>query len=142
MSSAESGAVSQVIISASDLIDCPPESFPDPTNGEPSRGEVTWHTLFSSPSTPTDSLSAGVAVCPPFTGHLCVHRHAQAEVYYITKGQGIVTIDGKDSRVAKGSAVFIPGNAEHGIVNDGEEELEWFYVFPTAAFGDIVYRFS
>lgn len=103
---------------------------------------MTWHTLFSSPSTPTDSLVAGVAVCPPFTGHLCAHRHTQAEVYYITEGQGVVTIDGKDNRVAKGSAVFIPGNAEHGIRNSGEEELKWFYVFPTAAFEDIVYRFS
>lgn len=41
-----------------------------------------------------------------------------------------------------GSTVFIPGNAEHGIVNTGSRDLRWFYVFPTGAFGDVVYRFS
>jgi oxalate decarboxylase/phosphoglucose isomerase-like protein (cupin superfamily) len=52
-----------------------------------------------------------------------------------------MTIDGKDHHIEKGSAVFVPGNAEHGIVNGGEEELRWFYMFPTTAFGDVVYRF-
>ncbi|TVY36379.1 Dimethlysulfonioproprionate lyase [Lachnellula subtilissima] len=142
MSSAKSPSASHIIISAPDLTKRPPESFPAPAIGEPSKGEVTWHTLFSSPATPSDSLCAGVAVCPPLTGHLCAHRHTQAEVYYITEGQGIVTIDGKDSRVEKGDAVFIAGDAEHGIRNDGEEELKWFYIFPTASFSDVVYRFS
>jgi oxalate decarboxylase/phosphoglucose isomerase-like protein (cupin superfamily) len=44
--------------------------------------------------------------------------------------------------VNAGSTVFIPGNAEHGIVNTGSGDLRWFYVFPTSAFGDVVYRFS
>lgn len=36
--------------------------------------------------------------------------------------------------------VFIPGDAEHGVFNDGDEELRWLYVFP-GAFEDVVYRF-
>jgi hypothetical protein len=36
-------------------------------------------------------------------------------------------------------AVIAFGNAEHGILNKGEEELMCFHVFPTAAFSDIVY---
>lgn len=44
--------------------------------------------------------------------------------------------------VSKGTVVFIPGDAEHGVRNDGGEPLVWFYVFPTAGFGDVVYRFS
>lgn len=114
-----------------------PESFP--TNA---YGEVTWHTLISSPQTNSTDLSAGIAVCPPATGHLCAHRHKQAEVYHILEGQGEVTIDGVASKVSAGSTVFIPSDAEHGIVNTGQSDLKWFYVFPTGSFGDVVYRFS
>lgn len=53
-----------------------------------------------------------------------------------------MTIDGVVSRVSKGSSVFIPSDAEHGIVNVGDGELRWFYVFPTSAFSDVVYRFN
>ena len=87
-------------------------------------------------------MCAGIAVCPPRTGRLCPHRREQAEIYYIISGKGVMTIDSMEHHVEGGSTVFVPGNAEHGIVNEGEEELRWFYVFPTAAFGDIVYRFS
>jgi quercetin dioxygenase-like cupin family protein len=115
----------------------PPEKF-----DVPSRGECTWHTLFSQPNTATDSMCAGIAVCPPRTGRLCPHRHKQAEIYYVISGKGIMTIAGKEHHVEGGSSVFIPGNAEHGIVNNGQEELKWFYVFPTAAFSNIDYHFS
>lgn len=127
----------QVIINPSHLATTAPESFPDQ-----SCGIVTWHTLFSQPTTPTSDLSAGVATCPPKTGHLCAHRHTQAEIYYIVEGDGEVTIDGVKSPVTKGSVVFIPSDAEHAVVNTGPRELRWFYVFPTGAFGDVVYRFT
>jgi mannose-6-phosphate isomerase-like protein (cupin superfamily) len=87
-------------------------------------------------------MCAGIAVCPPRTGKLCPHRHEQAEIYYIISGKGIMTIKGEKYQVEEGSSVFVPGNAEHGIVNEGEEELKWFYVFPTPSFGDVVYHFS
>ncbi|KAJ5694195.1 Cupin 2 conserved barrel [Penicillium majusculum] len=114
----------------------PPESFPTPTHGD-----VSWHTLISSPQTESTDLCAGIATCPPDTGHLCAHRHTQAEIYHILEGEGDVTIDGVVSRVRAGSTVFIPSDAEHGIVNTGNVDLRWFYVFPTGSFGDIVYRF-
>lgn len=38
--------------------------------------------------------------------------------------------------------IFIPSDAEHGIVNTGTVDLRWFYVFPTGSFGDVVYRFT
>ena len=53
-----------------------------------------------------------------------------------------MTIDGVVSRVQAGSTVFIPSDAEHGIVNTGPADLRWFYVFPTGSFGDVVYRFT
>lgn len=118
----------------------PPESFPPSPHHPPT--DLTWHTLFSTPQTNTSDLSAGIAHCPPHTGDLPLHRHEQAEIYYILDGEGDVYIDGVVTRVQAGSAVFIPSNARHGIGNVGGSGLRFFYVFPTAAFGDVVYRFE
>ncbi|KAK6380221.1 hypothetical protein LTS17_005410 [Exophiala oligosperma] len=152
-------ATSPVIIPSASLAERNPETFPD--NGSSStsrRGNLTWHTLFSASKTPTDSLTAGIATCPPGTGHLCPHRHEQAEIYYITQGRGVVVIDGVEREVQSGDTIYIPGNAEHGIRNscatttseegsgtdrvDDREELKWFYVFAVDKFEDVVYRFS
>jgi mannose-6-phosphate isomerase-like protein (cupin superfamily) len=114
-----------------------PETFPSPSNNN-----VSWHTLISAPQTNTTDLSAGIATCPPQAGRLCPHRHEQAEIYYILDGEGDMTVDGVTTRVQAGCTVFIPRNAEHGIVNTGNGVLRWFYVFAVGSFGDIVYRFS
>ncbi|KAL2834777.1 RmlC-like cupin [Aspergillus pseudoustus] len=125
-----------VVFSAKNIHALPVESFEDPA-----RGEVTWRTLFTHPKTPSSDLSAGIAICPPKSGYLCSHHHAQAEIYYILEGRGVVIIDGVRYNVQKGSAVFIPGDMEHSVVNDEGEELKWLYVFPTGDFGDVVYHF-
>lgn len=113
------------------------ESFSDT-----SRGIVTWKTLISAPQTATDSLTVGVAVCPPKHGRLCPHRHTQPEVYHIISGRGIMQIDDQEHEVTVGSVVYIPSNAKHGLRNeDPDQELKWLYVFGTNSFEDIKYRF-
>lgn len=126
-----------VVIDASYASQNQPESFSDS-----SRGEVTWHTLLSAPKTSSQDMSAGIASCPANTGYLAHHRHTQSEIYYVISGKGEVTVDGKVHAVSGGSTVFIPGNAEHGIKNTGDQELKWFYVFPTASFSNVKYKFS
>lgn len=112
-----------------------PSSFDDA-----SRGQTTWHTLFSAPATATSSLSGGVATCPP-AGSLALHRHQQAEVYYILSGSGEVEIDGAKTRVSKDTVIWIPGNAEHGVFCGPHESLKWFYIFPEGSFDAVVYQF-
>ncbi|HWK47940.1 MAG TPA: cupin domain-containing protein [Stellaceae bacterium] len=85
-------------------------------------------------------MSAGVAEFAPGSG-LNPHSHAQSEIYFIIEGTGIMTIDGQETVVTAGSAVFIPGDAEHGIRNDAGSDLRLFYTFPTASFADVIYRF-
>lgn len=54
-------------------------------------------------------------------------------------------VEGEEYEVRKGSVVFIPGDAVHGVVNRGAEadgELRWLYVFAARDFGDVVYRFE
>lgn len=75
-------------------------------------------------------------------GQLKLHRHAHPELYHVTAGRGVVMIDGVESEVGRGSVVFIPGDAEHGIKCVGEEDLEWLYVFAADRFEEVVYRFS
>ncbi|KAL4753011.1 RmlC-like cupin domain-containing protein [Aspergillus terricola var. indicus] len=130
-----------IVLNAETIRSLPAESFPASNN----TNNLTWRTLLStSPPhlTPSSNMCAGLASCPPHSGQLSLHRHTQAEIYYITSGRGIVNIEGFEHEVSAGSVLFIPGDAEHGVVNRGEEALGWFYVFPTAGFGDVVYRFS
>ncbi|KAF2267647.1 RmlC-like cupin [Lojkania enalia] len=134
----ESRAVKPVVLRSRAIAAVPPEGFPDP-----SGGDVTWKTLLSTPKTSTDTFTSGIAKCSPGSGHLKAHRHQQAEIYYIIQGRGVVPIDGVEHQVEKGSVIFIPGDAEHGIQNTSQEEdLVWLYVFATDAFEDVVYRFS
>jgi quercetin dioxygenase-like cupin family protein len=116
--------------------DRPREAFDDPA-----RGEATWFTLFSGDITPTERLTAGVMHLEPGE-ELKPHRHAQAEIYYVAGGAGVVTIDGVETAVETGVAVFIPSDAEHSVRAEGEHTLKVLYVFPTNRFADVVYRFS
>lgn len=114
----------------------PRDSWPDPE-----RGNVSWFTLFSSDITPTRALSAGVAEIGQ-GGSLELHRHDEPEVYYILEGAGIMSINGVETAVSPGSAIYIPGDAEHGIRNEAAPLLKLFYTFPIDCFADVNYRFS
>lgn len=129
--------IKPIVIPASYMTVAPKEAF-----DSQDHGIVSWHTVLSNPKTPSSDMCCGIGILPPGEGHLCAHRHTQAEIYYITEGKGIVTIDGVSYNVSKGATVFIPGDAEHEIKNSSDAELCWFYVFPTDDFNKIVYRFS
>jgi quercetin dioxygenase-like cupin family protein len=104
------------------------------------RGQVTWKDLLgSNPAEGADMVMGVARVLPGQT--LQPHRHAQPETYFTLAGSGTVTIDGVRHEVSAGTLLFIPGDAEHGIRNDGDEELQILYAFATADFNDVVYRF-
>lgn len=127
------GRVEPLVIQAADQ---PRDGWDDPV-----KGRVGWRTLFSGGTTATDALTAGLADLEP-GDWLGLHRHAPAEIYYVLEGKGILIIDKAEHQVGPGSAVFIPGDAEHGIRNSGENVLRFVYVFPTDSFADVEYRFS
>jgi mannose-6-phosphate isomerase-like protein (cupin superfamily) len=112
------------------------ESWPDAT-----RGNASWFTFFSSDVTPTESMSAGIMELPPGGGILKPHRHEQAEIYFVSEGTGLLTIDGVAATITPGMAAFIPGGVEHWLLNESADVLRIFYVFPTDCFADVVYRF-
>jgi mannose-6-phosphate isomerase-like protein (cupin superfamily) len=52
------------------------------------------------------------------------HSHPDSEqVYVIVRGRGRMHVAGDVEEVGEGDLVFIPPGAEHGITNDGSEEL-------------------
>lgn len=109
----------------------------------PSRGGVVWHTLLSSDRTPTDSLTMGVAeLAPGQSGELHLHRHKPPEAYYIVSGTGVVSIAGTEYPIRAGSAVFIPGNAQHAVRNTGDTVMRLLYVFAADSFSNIEYHFD
>lgn len=116
--------------------DVQPEVWDDPV-----RGDASFRVLFSADRTSSSSLYTGVSELPP-GGWLGLHRHAQAEFYYVLDGSGVVVIDGVDHPVTAGSAVFIPGDAEHGSRNTRDVPFRVVYAFATDAIDDVVYRFS
>jgi glucose-6-phosphate isomerase len=70
-------------------------------------------------------------------GHIHVRREA-AEIYYFTKGKGVLvceTADGEvsEQKVAAGDIVYVPGGWAHRTVNTGNENLVFIAVYPATA---------
>ena len=108
---------------------------------DPVRGRLRWRTLMSKGVTPSNGMTCGVTEFQPGEW-LGLHRHAPPEIYYIFAGAGLLSLEGREIPVKAGSAVFIPGMAEHGIRQTGSEILRLFYVFPVDSFDGVEYLFS
>lgn len=55
---------------------------------------------------------------------LSLQRHRRrSEHWFVIKGEGLVTVDGKEVKVGPGSSVDIPRGALHRIANTGAEDL-------------------
>jgi len=118
------------------------EALEQPLEGgdDPAFGTVRWRTLFCADRTQTGGVVVGIAEFAP-GGTLLPHRHSPAEVYFGLEGSAVVTVDGLAQPMSTGTALFIPGDAEHGTVA-GPEGFRMLYVFPRDRFSDVEYRFS
>jgi len=125
-----------VIIHSESISQVASSSFPDLTNGN-----AVWQTLFSDSNASSDAMCAGIATCPP-NGWLALHQHTQPEMYYVLAGSGQVEVEGVRHSVTEGSAIWIPGDAMHGVFCGPNETLKWLYVFPEGHFENIKYRFK
>ena len=117
--------------------ECPFEGWDDEI-----RGKIVWRTLLSGDRTPSAEMTLGVTdVGPGQPSPFHLHRHAQAEIYYVLSGEGVVSIDGVEHPLRLGTSVFIPGNVWHGARNTGRDILRLLYVFATDSFEDVHYVF-
>jgi mannose-6-phosphate isomerase-like protein (cupin superfamily) len=63
-----------------------------------------------------DVLAPGVSIG--------IHSHKDdEEYYYILAGAGTMSLDGEDCRVAAGDITAVYPGGEHGLLNDGDQDL-------------------
>lgn len=113
---------------------------PEVTWDDPARGSVRWKTLISGEVTATDTLVAGIAIMAP-GDTFALHSHPQPELYFGLEGEVDVQINGTAHRLKPGVALFIPGDAVHGVLA-ADQPVRWFYTFAADAFADIAYSFA
>jgi mannose-6-phosphate isomerase-like protein (cupin superfamily) len=57
------------------------------------------------------------------------HRHEREDkLYHVLSGHGVVTTGGRELPVGPGWAVWCPPGEEHGVRNDGAEDLRLLVV--------------
>lgn len=113
---------------------------PEETWQDPARGSIRWKTLISGDATPTDTLVCGIALMAA-GDDFALHSHAEPELYFGLEGEVDVLVDGRVHRLKPGLALFIPGNAVHGVLR-ADQPVRWFYTFAKDAFPDIAYHFG
>ena len=105
------------------------------------NSDVRWKLLISGERTPSAELTMGIAEIPP-GAKLIRHSHAQAETYYITQGAGRIRINGVESGIGPGSAVYIPPGAHHSVSCEGDAPLAFVFIFPCNRFDEVNYHFD
>ena len=99
---------------------------------------VKWKFLIDADFDGSSSLSLGFVEIAP-GGYLTLHYHSPAEIYVVTNGTGILNKSGKLETIKKGDVVYIAGNTEHALKNNGKETLEFYWIFPTDSFSEVEY---
>lgn len=115
------------------------ESWDDPDVA--ARSPVRSKLLIAGERGPSRGLVQGVLEVPPGAS-LLFHHHEPEETYYVLSGQGRMRIDGRESALGPGSAVFIPSNARHAVQCTGPEPLVLVFAFARDRFDQVVYRFD
>jgi quercetin dioxygenase-like cupin family protein len=112
------------------------ESWDDPT-----RGTLSFRTLFGAPHARPGRFTAGVADLEP-DGWLGRHSHAQPELYYVLQGRVRLRLGESEHVLRAGSAVFVPGGTTHGVTADGGSPARIFYVLAADSFDEVEYVFA
>jgi mannose-6-phosphate isomerase-like protein (cupin superfamily) len=53
------------------------------------------------------------------------HHEDHEEVYYIINGTGKIKMGNEEVRFRNGDIIYIPENATHSIINDGEQMIDF-----------------
>jgi mannose-6-phosphate isomerase-like protein (cupin superfamily) len=113
---------------------------PEPVNGNATKSEMDIIPLSDCPSFITKDGSgirellshrnssirnqslAEATIGPGVLTELHYHKVTE-EIYFITRGTGVMTLGNRTCRVTTGDAIAIPPGQIHQILNDGDEDL-------------------
>lgn len=56
-------------------------------------------------------------------GQICSHQHRYNHLYFVLEGEGIISIDGVEHYVNKGSYCIIPSRTVHKVRNPGDRDF-------------------
>ncbi|WP_018332744.1 cupin domain-containing protein [Actinomycetospora chiangmaiensis] len=115
-------------------VDQPWETWDDPV-----RGHLRWCLLDGGLDPAPHAVTTGVLDLAP-GDWLGRHRHAATELYFVVSGSPVVWLDGRETVVAAGTHVRLPGGIEHGL-RAVDDPVRVLFSFPTTAFADVVHRF-
>jgi mannose-6-phosphate isomerase-like protein (cupin superfamily) len=59
-----------------------------------------------------------------------VHHHTEADnVYIVKRGEGTLTVEGKNYLIRENDVVYIPAGMKHALANLGSELFEIFEIY-------------
>ena len=95
------------------------------------KGAVKLQYLFEQGEYKGHARLMAKIVLPPGAS-IGLHEHKEEEeLFYIIKGRGLVTDEGRTREVGPGDAIMTGGGNSHAIENVGSEELEFIAVILT-----------
>ena len=106
------------------------------------RVNTEWKHLIDNKICGSEGVSVGYGKIP-IGEYLPLHTHTPQEIYFVTKGTGILTMDGdKTQNLGSGDTVYIPGKKRHGITNTGNVDFEYLFIFVVNNWSDVKYDFQ
>jgi mannose-6-phosphate isomerase-like protein (cupin superfamily) len=54
--------------------------------------------------------------------------HRSDEVYFVVEGSGYIDINEKRRRITKSSLIFVPSNARHRFIRDGQDLIVLYFL--------------
>ncbi|WDQ15929.1 cupin domain-containing protein [Rhodopirellula sp. P2] len=77
---------------------------------------------------PVEKFAVGHSTLFP-KGSIPEHAHVNEEVYVVLSGRGEMRVGDEVKKVSATTAIYIPSNVPHSLINDSEEELVvmWMY---------------
>lgn len=88
------------------------------------RNGLISHFMFGRGDADTNALAITWVTVEPEKQQL-LHNHPEVQVYIIIAGAGKMHVAGEEKTVRAGDLIYIPSNAMHGIVNTGDEILQY-----------------
>ncbi len=84
----------------------------------------TLRVLFDQTTTKVKRMSVWETTIPPGCGlPLHQHPHPVEELLYVLRGKGVETVGDEQREIGPGTAIFIPPEVDHNILNTGDEML-------------------
>ena len=103
--------------------------------------KTEWKHLIDNEICGSEGVSVGYGKIP-VGEYLPLHTHEPQEIYFITRGNGLLTQDDTNLKeISEGDIVYIPCNKQHGLKNTGGIDLEYLFIFMIDNWNEVRYNF-